>query len=64
MKQRFDQVDAAGNRAHASVRSEGVALSKITTSHPGRTVATPAPTSGAWLSEALKLWCTEPHCPR
>lgn len=64
MKQRFDQVDAEGNRAHASVRSEGVASSKIANSHPGRTVATPAPTSGAWLSEALKLWCTEPHYPR
>lgn len=63
MKQQFDQVDAAGSRAHASVRSERLASSP-TTSHPGKTVATPAPTSGAWLSEALKLWCTEPHCPR
>lgn len=61
MKQRFDQVGAAGSRAQVSVRSERLASSPATTSHPGRTVATPAPTSGAWLSEALRLWCTDPH---
>lgn len=63
MKQRFDQVDA-NSRPSASTRSQGLASSRATTSHPGGTVATPAPTSGAWLSEALKLWCTEPHRPR
>ena len=60
MTQRFDQVDA-NSRPHASTRSESLASSPATTSHPGRTVATPAPTSGAWLSEALKLWCTDAH---
>ncbi|MBC7699816.1 hypothetical protein [Aquabacterium sp.] len=63
MKQRFDQVDAH-SRAPTSAHSKGLASSPATTSHTGRAVATPAPTSGAWLSEALKLWCTEPHSPR
>ncbi|MGH6646383.1 hypothetical protein [Aquabacterium sp.] len=61
MKQRFDQVDAS--RSHAGTRSETGATPALPTQHPTQTVATPAPTSGAWLSEALKLWCTDPHAP-
>ncbi len=59
MKQRFDQVDA--NRSHGGTCVEGAASSQASISQPGGTVVTPAPTSGAWLSEALKVWCTDPH---
>lgn len=63
MKQQFDQV-SAGAKAPATSRSTRLASPPTAASHPGKTVVTPAPTSGAWLSEALKLWCTEPHAAR
>jgi hypothetical protein len=61
MKQRFDQVDASGS--HTGPRAEAETPSPQLNGHPGQTVATPAPTSGAWLSDALKHWCTDPHAP-
>lgn len=59
MKQRFDQVGPNGS--HTVKCADGAASPPASTCPSGRTVATPAPTSGAWLSEALKLWCTDPH---
>jgi len=62
MKQRFDQVDAS-RKSQAGSRAETRAKPAPANSHAPSTVATPAPTSGTWLSEALKLWCTDPHAP-
>lgn len=62
MKQRFDQVDAS-RRSHAGSRAETGAVPSLANRPAQQTVATPAPTSGAWLSEALKLWCTDPQAP-
>jgi hypothetical protein len=62
MKQRFDQGEANG-RSHAGARADLGPTPAPENNHAQPTVATPAPTSGAWLSEALKLWCTDPQAP-
>lgn len=62
MKQRFEQVEAS-QRSPEDTRAPTGVKPAAARHHPHPTVATPAPTSGAWLSEALKLWCTDPQAP-
>lgn len=59
MKQGSDQVDA--DRSHLGTGLNKAAHAPAINRPPSRTLATPAPTSGTWLAEALKLWCAEPQ---
>lgn len=63
MKQRFEQVDAGGSPTAARPESGTLPSDPGSLSLADTTARTPASSQGAWLSEALKLWCADPHAP-